>query len=324
MLGAGQPNRRIALGAQTSVAWEEWELPERDQKRNGGLAVVVVTYNSVADIPACVSSVLEQVEVDELVVVDNASRDGTAGWLLERSAGEDRLKVLLNDRNRGFSAACNRGAGMVRAGVLLFLNPDSVLLPKSANCLLDAFENDPKTGIFGLKVFDWDGVTVQLSCRAFPSHGTVFFHRYSLLTRLFPGNPWSRRYLSTAFTHKTAERFDWVSGCAMGVRRNVFQELGGFDEDYFLFSEDVDLCKRAWQHGFEVRYLPSARVRHRIGGSSLSAPAKVIIERHRSMWLYYRKHLRGSLFLDAGTWLGIYARCALVLLRSLFSRRSGP
>lgn len=280
------------------------------------VSVVVVAYNNASEIEGCLRSVLGEPEALQVLVVDNASTDGTPE-VLERLAREaGRLRILRNPENLGFGRACNQALRLCTEPLALLLNPDAVLLPGALAALGQGFAEHPEAGIVGLKVFDWDGVTVQLSCRAFPGFSTALFHRYSVLTRLWPGNPWSRRYLATGFGHERDASFDWVSGCAMGLRRAALERIGLFDESFFMFCEDVDLCRRARNEGFDVVYLPAARVRHRIGGSSRSAPRLVIVARHRSMWLYYKKHLRGGPLLDALTYLGIQTRCAWQLLKN--------
>jgi N-acetylglucosaminyl-diphospho-decaprenol L-rhamnosyltransferase len=284
------------------------------------VSVVIVTFHNEREIEGCVKSVLAQPEARQVIVVDNASQDGTPALLARLAAAEPRLELLLGTENLGFGRAANLGLVRASGSRLLLLNPDAELLPGALAALEKGFAEHPEAGVLGLKVYDWDGRSVQLSCRAFPGHSTALFHRYSLLTRLWPKNRFSARYLATDFDHGQVASFDWVSGCAMALRREALERTGGFDERFFMFSEDVDLCKRARAEGFEVLYLPSAAVRHRIGGSSAAAPELVVRERHRSMWLYYKKHLRGGAMLDAVTFAGIGARYLWHRLRASAAR----
>jgi GT2 family glycosyltransferase len=147
-----------------------------------------------------------------------------------------------------------------------------------------------------------------------------------MLTRLLPGNRFSSRYLMTDFDHTRTADVDWLSGAAMLLNRAALDRVGLFDERYFFAVEDVDLCRRMHAAGFRVVYLPRATVTHRIGGSSRTAPNRVIVARHQGMWLYYRTYLRGSRLLDIATGAGILARCLAMLMlanaRSL--ARGGP
>ncbi|HYM27793.1 MAG TPA: glycosyltransferase, partial [Steroidobacteraceae bacterium] len=128
----------------------------------------------------------------------------------------------------------------------------------------------------------------------------------------------------SGFTHNDLRDVDWVSGAAMMFPRAVFERLEGWDEGFFLFNEDVDFCRRVHDAGLRVVYDPEVRVYHRIGISKSVAP-RIIIERHRSMWRYYRKHLRGHPARDALTGAAIAARCGLLLAqggaRRLAARR---
>jgi GT2 family glycosyltransferase len=141
---------------------------------------------------------------------------------------------------------------------------------------------------------------------------TAIFNRYSIATRLFPGNRYSRDYLMSDFAHDEVRDVDWVSGAAMMFSRAVFDRLGGWDAGFFMFNEDVDFCRREHDGGLRVVYDPRVAVYHRIGVSK-RAPARIVVARHRSMWRYYRKHLRGNLLVDAATAAGIAARCGFVL-----------
>jgi N-acetylglucosaminyl-diphospho-decaprenol L-rhamnosyltransferase len=149
----------------------------------------------------------------------------------------------------------------------VLLNPDVELqdnpFPAMAQYLLD----HPEVGILGPRILDDDG-SLQLSCRRFPTFSVVFFNRYSLLTRLCPRNPFSRRYLMTDFDHGGIAEVDWLSlACWMAPRR-LFDEVGFLDEGYFLYNEDVDFCQRVHRAGRKAVYFPDVSVVHQIGGST--------------------------------------------------------
>jgi GT2 family glycosyltransferase len=127
-----------------------------------------------------------------------------------------------------------------------------------------------------------------------------------------PGNRRSRDYLMQDFDHASMRDVDWVSGAALMSPRPVFDRLGGWDPGFFVFNEDVDYCRRVHDAGLRVVYQPDARVFHAIGISARPS-ARAVVERHRSMWRYYRKHLRGNVVRDAATGAGIAARCGVML-----------
>jgi GT2 family glycosyltransferase len=171
----------------------------------------------------------------------------------------------------------------------------------------------PEAGVAAPQILNDDG-SLQLSCRAFPGYSTAFFGRYSFLTRLWPGNPVSKRYLMTDFDHASEREVDWASGAAMMFTRAAFERVGGWDASFFLFSEDVDFCKRVHEADLRVMYVPSARVYHTIGISK-HPTTRAVIERHRSMWRYYLKHLRRTWVQDVFTAPAIAIRCAFALAR---------
>jgi GT2 family glycosyltransferase len=276
------------------------------------ISAVVVTYNSAACVGRCLESVSAHTASPfETIVVDNASSDGTV-TLVERDHPE--AKVVRRRRNGGLSAAINDGVGASAGEYVVVLNPDVRFDEDVLSSLAAYLPEHPDAGIVAPKLLDEDG-TVQMSCRSFPGYSTALFNRYSLLTRLFPGNRRSRDYLMADFDHASVRDVDWVSGAALMIPRRVFDEVGGWDPGFFMFNEDVDLCRRVHDRGYRVVYNPTVAVYHAIGVSKSRAP-RMILARHRSMWRYYRKHLRGGIVRDAVTAAGIAARCGWMLAAS--------
>lgn len=275
------------------------------------VSVVIVTYNSAAFIGECLRTLFACTKgvSFEAIVVDNASPDGTAD-LVARDFPDARL--VRRTANAGLAVAVNEGAQLATGEVLVWANPDIRFEEDALTPIVRYLRDHPDVGALGPKLVDPDG-SVQLSCRQFPGFRTAIFNRYSLATRLLPWNPVSRAYLMTDFDHATIRDVDWVSGAFMAVPRRVFDALGGLDESYFLYNEDVDFCQRVHRAGYRVVYFPEARVVHHIGGSSRHAPLRMIVARHRSMWRYYRTYFDRNPVLDAVTFAGIAARCAYLL-----------
>jgi len=271
------------------------------------LSVIIVTFRSRRDIDACLDSVRDAlVDVaSEIVVVDNASGDGTA----EQARTHAGVTVIALDRNTGFGAGINAGLAATSGRYVLWVNPDGRMLGGRVADVLSWMDAHPDAGIIGGKVLD-PGGAVQLSVRSFPSYDAALGHRYSPLTRWFPNNPWSRRYLRTERAVDAVTRVDWVSGAFLLHRREVSDRLDGLDERFFMYVEDVDFCRRATDAGWTVWYHPGMVMEHAIGGSSRQVNRPMIIERHRSMWRYYQKHFHRFWLKDAVTWLGIWGRCA--------------
>lgn len=275
------------------------------------LSVVIVNYNSLAYVRRCLASLGEGARglAWEAVVVDNASREPGVEGL---PCAFPHVRVLRRACNDGFAAGANAGIRAARADAVFLLNPDTRVMPGAAGTLLRYLRAHPDVGIVAPKLVNPDG-SLQLSCRRFPTLWAGLFNRYSLLTRLLPGNRFSTAYLMTDWDHACTRDVDWVSGAAMMISRVALERVGGFDEGYFFAMEDVDLCRRVHDAGLRVVYLPDAVVEHRIGGSSSTVPARALIARHRGMWRYYRRYLRRNPPLDALVAAGITMRCALHL-----------
>jgi GT2 family glycosyltransferase len=271
------------------------------------LSVVVVSFNARDYLRRCLTSVLEHTKgvSCELIVVDNASWDGSTEMV---EAEFPQTVVIPLPVNVGFATGCNRGMERAAGEFILLLNADTELAEDAFSPMVAYCHQNPSVGILGPKLLNSDG-SLQLSCRRFPSHLTSLFNRQSILTRLFPRNPFSRRYLMTDWAHDRIQPVDWLSGACLMLRREMVERIGGMDEDYFMYIEDVDLCYRAHQAGYEVVYFPQVAITHHIGKSTEAMPNRSIVQWHRSMWRYYRKHMRGNLLLDVLTLAGIAARC---------------
>jgi GT2 family glycosyltransferase len=281
------------------------------------ISVIIVTYNSRAVVSRCLDA-LRRHQGDamcEVIVIDNASPDRTAD-LVEHDYPWVRL--IRRPINAGLSAAINDGVAASAGRHVMQLNPDTHFDRDIVTPLAIYLAKHPDVGIVAPKLLDDDG-TLQLSCRAFPGYSTAIFNRYSILTKVLPGNRYSRDYLMAGFDHASERDVDWVSGAALMFPRAVYDRLGGWDAGFFMFSEDVDFCRRAHDAGYRVVYDPTVVVYHSIGASQSASP-RLVIERHRSMWRYYRKHLRGNALRDATTAAGIAARCGLVLGTNILKR----
>jgi GT2 family glycosyltransferase len=282
------------------------------------VSVVIPSFNDRDYLRRCLRSILEHTQgiEYEVIVVDNASGDGSPEMV---AAEFPQVTLLRRADNAGFAVAVNQGIRAARGDLLLLLNSDAMFTSNALPPMHHYLQAHPEVGVLGPKLLDDDG-SLQLSCRRFPGFATAFFNRYSLATRLFPKNPISTRYLMTNFDHNSIAEVDWVSGACMMLPRQALDRIGLLDERYFIYIEDVDLCQRAHRAGYEVVYFPEVAVLHHIGYSTSSLPSRSIIERHRSMWHYYKKYRGGNLLLDMATAAGIGLRCALLLALNFVKR----
>jgi len=258
------------------------------------LSTVIVNYKSRRALIDCLASLeMDAVAFErETVVVDNHPSDGTLEVLAQRFP---KVRGIANAENVGFARAVNQGIAATTGTYVLVLNPDCFIERGSVAALIGYLRAHPRTGVVGPRMIGRDG-RLQYSARSFPGPLTFLFNRYSLLTRLFPGNPYSRRYLLSDWDHASVRQVDWLSGSCLMVRRAAIDQVGPMDEAYFMFNEDVDWCRRMKQGGWEVVYVPEAMVHHDIGASRKKVAPKVIVERHRGMIHYFHKYHPSSPF----------------------------
>lgn len=276
--------------------------------------MIIVNWNSREAIRACLCGIQSRLdERHELIVVDNASSDGSVEMI---RADYPWVKLLPQSGNLGFGAGANVGVAASSGGLLLFLNPDSTAEELSPDAIRDAMKQNADTGIAGIRVLNPDG-SLQMSCRRFPIYEAGLF-RNTLLGRLFPNNRYLKAYLMLDFQHDRIQPVDWVSGCAMVVRRECWDAVQGFDERFFMYCEDVDICWRAHKANWQVQYLPVTSVYHRIGSSTDLAVNNMIRCFHRSHWQFFLKNYYPSsnIFTAALVWVLLQTRANLLVLRN--------
>jgi len=218
----------------------------------------------------------------ELVIVDN----GTDPEVADRVAAASGARVVRTGANLGYGGGANAGARGATAPWLVVANPDVEWLPGALDALLAAAQRHPDAGALGPALLNEDG-TVYPSARELPSLTQGVGH--ALLGRVWPGNPWTRAYQRRQETAGEERTAGWLSGACLLLRRDAFEAVGGFDDDYFMFFEDVDLGERLGRAGRTSVYVPSARVVH-VGGVSWRArPAAMISAHHRSAERYLRR-----------------------------------
>lgn len=248
----------------------------------GSVAAVVVSHESGEALLECTAS-LRRAGAAELVVVDHASTDGAPG----RVAAADPDAVVLERRtNPGYGAGVNHGAAHTTAPYLLACNADVVVEPDALARLAAVLDEQPDVGAVGPAVLDRHG-ELYPSARAFPSLADAAGHAFVGL--VWRANPFTRRYQQRDAGTGRARDADWVSGSCVLLRRSAFETVGGFDEGYFMYGEDVDLCWRLRRAGWRVRYEPAARVAHRGGHSTRRHPYRMLLEHHRSAWRFARR-----------------------------------
>ena len=253
------------------------------------LSVVIITWNSAADIEACIDSINFSSEF-EVIVVDNASSDTTR----EKLGRFHHLKLIANPSNCGYARANNQGLKLATGEYVLLLNPDTRIELGALDALGRYLDEHPAVGAVAPRLVSPDGTT-QFSIRSLPTSASFFWELVGI-SRLFPKSHLFGRWKMKYFDYsRTAEVEQPMASCLM-VRKTVFDQLDGMDEQFPMFYNDVDLSKRMADAGWKTVYVADARVVHRHGASTRQVRAKMIPESHRSAFRYLRKHDRSGIF----------------------------
>jgi len=248
------------------------------------LAVVVVSFEARETLLAGLGALRAHASLPlELVVVDNASTDGSADAVRAR---HPEALVIANAENVGFARACNQGWRAARAPLVLFLNPDAEVAPGAVETLASLLESRPAVGAAGPRTRGSDG-TIQVSTG--PDLTPLAELRQRRLVRGVARRD-AHALAEAEALHAREHEPAWVSGSCLVARRAALEAVGGFDERFFLYEEDADLCLRLREAGWDVVFTPEAEVVHHLGRSMSKAPRRARLEYHRSHRLYYAKH----------------------------------
>ena len=269
------------------------------------VSVIIVSYNCWPVLDACLRSVARDPAVGQVVVVDNASEDE---GLVLLPAEHPSVELISLDYNSGFSHACNVGLERARSDVVLFLNPDTELLADSPLAgLVRLLQEDPSVGMIGPKLVQRSGELDHACVRGEPTLTRSVSYQLGL-HRVFPTSPTFAGYVAGHLSKDEAQDVEVINGAFMMVRRSEILRLGGFDERYWMYAEDIDLCRRYREAVWRVRYEPGVQVIHIKGGTdggSRSPRARSAF--YTSMAIYYRRWYPSM-------WRHPLARCVAALV----------
>jgi GT2 family glycosyltransferase len=258
----------------------------------GRIDVVVVNWNSRDQLQHCVQSVLQfgGTALGKLIVIDNGSVDGSERCIESLSG----VELVRAGRNLGFARACNLGAARGSSEFVMLLNPDTLLFPDSLSTSLEFMRSaeQVRVGIVGIQNVGADGVA-QRSCARFPKPASFLSHSLGL-SSLFPGV--FPDHFMREWAHDTDRSVDHVIGSCYLVRRTLWQELGGLDERFFVYLEDLDFSLRAHRLGWSTWFLARTRLFHKGGGTSEQIKARRLFYSLRSRLIYARKHFGTGAF----------------------------
>jgi N-acetylglucosaminyl-diphospho-decaprenol L-rhamnosyltransferase len=281
-----------------------------------GIGILIVTHNSETEIGGCLDAAANAGA--EILVVDNASTDGTVAEVSSRGA-----RVIVNTCNRGFAGAVNQGFEALDAPYILLLNPDAAI-ESSLEPLREACDLPGAAGAGG-KLLDCDGrPQIGFMVRSFPTPASLSLE-VLLLNRVWPNNPVNRKYRGLLLEYSTRLEVDQPAGAFLMIRRDVWRKLGGFDPGFFpIWFDDTDFCKRAADHGYHWYYTPQSVARHTGAHSISKLPVEIrTVYWYGSLLRYSAKHFRPTagrvvcLAVIAGSLLRLIAD--LALYRSLKS-----
>jgi len=250
--------------------------PRTSAARPADVGIVTVSYNSSKQVGTFLPGAVDSLRTpSHVVVADNDSADVEETQRLATTSG---ARVVRLDRNAGYGAAANVGVAALPPActAVLISNPDVTLTTETVSRLREVLVSDPTIGIVGPRILNADG-SVYPSARAIPSIRTGAGH--ALFSRVWPRNPWTRRYHSDAFRSEENTDTGWLSGACLMLRRSTFDELGGFNELYFMYFEDVDMGYRAGKRGLRSVYVPGAVVTH-VGGETTRVNKRAMLAAH--------------------------------------------
>lgn len=260
------------------------------------LSIIIVNYN----VKEFIQNLLHSIEkasqniTKEIIIIDNASDDGSVEFIQEKFPD---VKLIVNKKNLGFGKANNIGLKEAKGEFILLLNPDTLVAEDTFDKMIDFFKTEPKVGLAGCKILNPDG-TLQLACRrSFPGPWTSFT-KVAGLSTLFPKSKLFAKYNLTYLDENQTYEVDAISGSFMMMRREVFEKVGGFDEQFFMYGEDLDFCYRVQKAGYKVFYVHTTKIIHYKGESTKRSNLDETKMFYQAMHLFVKKHLSSSLIVE--------------------------
>lgn len=254
------------------------------------LSICIVSWNTRDYLRACLQSLRETAgELQtEIIVVDNASTDGSAEMVRDEFP---ETTLIANSVNQGYARGNNQALRAASGEFRLLLNPDVVVLEKSMHEMIAAMARHPRAAAVAPKLLNPDG-SLQRSCRTFPYPAVIAYEALGL-ARLFPRSKRFGAYRMGWWNYDKEQTVEQPMASALLLRWTALAEIGLFDETFPIFFNDVDLCQRIWDAGWEIWFTPRAQVIHHGGASTKQVRRQMILESHRSLLRYYEKHYRG-------------------------------
>ncbi|GAA4828670.1 glycosyltransferase family 2 protein [Paenibacillus vulneris] len=282
------------------------------------LSIIVLSYNTCQlTLNALQSVFASKTDFEyEVILVDNNSSDSSVNEVRKQFS---RVIVIENNENLGFSKANNQGIKIASGRYILLLNSDTIVQTETLDTMIRFMDNHPSIGAAGCKVVLSDGSLDKACKRGFPTPSASFYYAFGI-SKMFPNNPKFNQYQLSYMDEDQDYPVDCLVGAFMMVRTQVINQIGGLDEDFFMYGEDVDWCYRIKEAGWEIHYYPYTQILHLKGASSRRKPFKIIYEFHRAMYLFHKKHYKQkySIVVNALVYLGIFIKFLLSVALNRF------
>jgi len=279
-------------------------------------SVIVVNFNSGDYLLYSLRSIkLNLDENSEVIVVDNNSTDNSIN---KAKKIFPEFKYIESKKNLGYGGGCNLGAKHAKGDILIFSNADVIITKGTFEKIKNYLEKDNKIGILGPR-FEYPDGSYQPSCRRYPRFKYLLFGRKSIGSSIFKNNPITREFLYLDLENeKNPVEVEGIVGAFIIIKKHIFEEIGGFDERFFLFAEDIDLCLRVKEKGYKILHTPDIRIIHFHGGSRRYLGLKSDYYLRKSIYKFFKKHNSINLFKKALLNLGLVATTAFSSMSSIF------
>ncbi len=282
------------------------------------LSIIVVNWNTCDLTKQALTTIFAETRgfEYEVIVIDNNSSDASVQMIADEFP---QVVLIKNTENLGFGKANNQGMNIAQGEYIFLLNSDTVVLDRAVNVLVEYLEEHSDVGCVGPKLLNGD-MTFQHACRRnLPNPKNAFFHLFGFI-KIFKRSSSVNSYKRLNDTPDITEEVEAISGAAMMFRRVVFETIGGFDEKFFFYGEDLDLCKRMHDNNWKIMYVHNARIIHFGGSSSSKRKRSALINFYDSMWIYYKKHFTYNFLFDFVVFTGIKIKMLIVLAVNFFKK----
>jgi GT2 family glycosyltransferase len=249
------------------------------------ISVIYVYYNTPLEMRKSLKTLFQTAHniSYEVIIINNASTK----ILPEQIRNNNKIKIIDNKENLGFGKALNQGVLLSKGEYLLFMNPDAFFTENAISSMIGRMKKDTRIGMLGPQLINID-TTIQMVGNDYPLLPHVFF-AFSFLDKLFPKNPFSKQYYLLDFDRRTEKEIPVICGACMLTRKNIFEKIGGFDEQFFMYFEESDICIRIKREGLKVIFFPKAKIIH-IGGKSSYDKKWIQKTFEKSRFLFFKKY----------------------------------